>query len=259
MPLLHFGPDDARLAGVRYEPSTGTRRGTCAVLCAPFGHESIESLRAMRLLSGHLARSGFDVLRFDYRGAGDSSGDGTDVTIEQWREDTERAVAEAKRLSGATRVALVGARLGAAIAAQVAASRRDVDALVMWGPVWSGREHARYLRRAHMDWLAVELRERPSAAGWIREGEVLGYPFETPLRTSMQQLDARAIPAVDVRHLLVVDHGSASAAPAWAPSHTACEVADERAPWTIDTGLAPAAVPARTIQRIASWLAEVAS
>lgn len=258
MALLHFGPDDARLLGVRYEPGAA-RRGTCVVMCGPFGHEHTESLRAMRLLSGHMARKGFDVLRFDYRGTGDSAGEGDEATVDDWCEDTERAIAEAKRLSGATRVALVGVRLGAAIAAMVAAGRRDVDAMVLWGPALDGRTHARALRRAHMNWLAIELRERPIAAQLVSEGEVLGYPFGPPMRDSMIALDARSLAGVDVRHLLMIEHGRVPELPAWAPSASDVAAVDEHAPWTVDTGLAPAAVPARTIQRIAGWMGEVAS
>ncbi len=258
MALLHFGPDDARLLGVRYEPGAA-RRGTCVVMCAPFGHEHIESLRAMRLLSGQLARLGFDVLRFDYRGTGDSAGEGDDATVDDWCEDTERAIAEAKRLSGATRVALVGVRLGAAVAAKVAGARRDVGAMVLWGPALDGRAHARALRQAHMQWLAIELRERPSAAALVSEGEVLGYPFGPEMRRSMIELDAASLTGVEVRHLLVVEHGRVPTLPRWAPSAADIAAVDEHAPWTVDAGLAPAAVPARTIQRIAGWLGEVAS
>jgi pimeloyl-ACP methyl ester carboxylesterase len=66
------------------------------------------------------------VLRFDFRGCGDSEGDEAVAGTDAWRDDIGTAVEELKRRAGAARVALAGLRLGGTLAAQAAAGRDDV-------------------------------------------------------------------------------------------------------------------------------------
>ena len=53
------------------------------VLCYPGGQEYIRSRRAFRQLAIRLSSAGFPVLRFDYHGCGDSSGDDDEGKISQ--------------------------------------------------------------------------------------------------------------------------------------------------------------------------------
>ena len=94
--------------------------------------------RAYRQLALLLTRKGFHVLRFDYVGTGDSSGDLDDVTATDWMVNVGQAIDELKDLAGLSSVDLVGLRLGALIAAGAAAERDDVDRLILWDPVLSG-------------------------------------------------------------------------------------------------------------------------
>lgn len=97
----------------------------------------------MRHLSGLLSASGCDVLSFDYFGTGDSAADLTDADLQGWSSDIDEAIREVKDMSAATRVAVVGLRLGATLAATLFRKpRKDVEALVLWDPITSG---ARYV------------------------------------------------------------------------------------------------------------------
>jgi alpha-beta hydrolase superfamily lysophospholipase len=133
---LFFGSRHQQLFGI-YEParkSSGAHRGI--VLCNPGGNEYLYAHRTMRSLASRLAKAGFHVLRFDYYGTGDSAGDIGEGSPRRWCEDIEAAMSELKDMAGATRMTLIGLRLGANLAAQVAGHRgQDVDALVLWEPL----------------------------------------------------------------------------------------------------------------------------
>jgi len=132
---IHFGKRDRPLFGL-YDEGASPRRRVGVVLCNPIGWEYLRAHRTLRLLAGRLADAGFDVLRFDYSGTGDSWGDIAETaTLAQWFDDTEAAIEELCGVSGSSRIALVGLRHGAAIAAEVAQRRpEDVERVVLWDP-----------------------------------------------------------------------------------------------------------------------------
>jgi len=108
------------------------------VYCSAFGNERTNSQRLGFASARALAATGAWVLRFDYRGTGDSRGAFFDFGVEDYLEDIERAQKELERISGTRCRGLMGLRLGASLAA-VAAARcdRELD-LVMWEPVLDG-------------------------------------------------------------------------------------------------------------------------
>jgi hypothetical protein len=84
------------------------------------------------LLAERLAASGFCALRFDYDGTGDSAGDNTDPgRVGAWTA-TVRSAISLVREAGVNEVCLAGMRLGAALAAEVAATDHQIDHLVLW-------------------------------------------------------------------------------------------------------------------------------
>lgn len=120
------GPDDGRLrAGV--------------VLCPPLGFDYLQSHYALRLLAEQLADTGFDVVRLDYDGTGDSAGDDRDPDrVPAWL-DTIASATAFLRQRGAPAICLVGMRAGATLAAQAAATDGDMDQVVLWDPCASGK------------------------------------------------------------------------------------------------------------------------
>jgi predicted alpha/beta hydrolase len=108
------------------------------------GYEYTHSYRTLLHLSDRLARAGLPTLRFDYHGAGASPGDAlTSGLLDKWVENVHAGVRLMQDITG-REVSLLGLRLGAALAG-VAASRFDIDHLVAWAPVVSGRSFAREL------------------------------------------------------------------------------------------------------------------
>jgi pimeloyl-ACP methyl ester carboxylesterase len=95
------------------------------------------------------------VLRFDYSGTGDSWGDLSDASIDQWVADVGAAVREME-MSGATEISLVGLRLGATLAALSACEQQSVRKVVLWEPVLDGARYVATLRALHDSWLSEE-------------------------------------------------------------------------------------------------------
>ena len=128
-------------------PFERERRSMAVVLCPPFGHEWMWSYRTYRRLAKALSTAGYPVIRFDYRGTGDSLGDETDEDqARAWVNSIHAAADEILAASGATSLALFGLRLGATLATVAAAERADVRALVLWAPYTSGRSFVREAR-----------------------------------------------------------------------------------------------------------------
>ncbi|WP_244816168.1 alpha/beta hydrolase [Caballeronia sp. Lep1P3] len=170
-------------------PGTG-KRGV--VLCNTYGHEYVWTYSGMRLFAEALAAQGLSVLRFDYRGTGDSDGDDAAPDLfESSIEDIGAAVELLKEQTGIEHVTLCGFRVGAALALH-AALRRPVDDLVLLAPVVSGRTYMRELsitRKTWLEKLAAPLREVQPQEGPLN---VLGQEYGEAFRGELEAIDLAA-------------------------------------------------------------------
>ena len=132
-----FGPPDRQLFG-SYHPPTGASDLDLVVICPPFFSEYMRTYAALRELAVVLAEKGHPVLRFDYRGTGDSAGELVDVALADWTADVSSAIDEGRELSGARAARLVGVRAGAICAVNAARTRKDITRIVLWDPIRSG-------------------------------------------------------------------------------------------------------------------------
>lgn len=117
------------------------------VLAAPVGRERLRFYREMVTLARDLAGAGLAVLRFDYRGEGESGGRFRDSTVQQRIDDTVAAAAELRRAAGVETVTLLGAHLGASIAA-LSARAAGADGLVLCDPLAAPGAYVTALLRA---------------------------------------------------------------------------------------------------------------
>lgn len=180
-----FGSSGRQLFGMYHPPRGTTTRTTGVVLCYPFGQEYMRAHRAFRQLANLLTKAGFPVLRFDYSGSGDSAGASDAASLAQWQDDIATAMEELRDTAEVQRVALVGLRLGAALALRAAAARDDVTAVVLWDPVVDGRGYVTELEA---------LAEVPVAARGNDEEEawgVMGFPVTPAFRRELVALDLR--------------------------------------------------------------------
>lgn len=191
MDAFFFGPPSTQLFGA-YHPPQGASRREGIVLCNPFGQEYMRAHRSFRRLAINLAGKGFSVLRFDYRGMGDSAGTLAGVTPEDWMSDIESAVQELMDVAGVQKVSLLGLRLGALLAAQVAAKNRSVNKLVLWDPIISGQ--------AYVDEIVAEIAVKESRSRFVAKDGTMhfnGFSMPAQFKDNLAKMDLCNIQGLD--------------------------------------------------------------
>lgn len=200
--LLHFG-EGHRLLGW-WETSTTAPRGV-VVLVEPPAYEGMCAHWAFARLSTRLASAGFAVLRVDLEGTGDSADlSGDAPVVEAWKRSAHEACDTAKRWSASAPLILLGLRLGATLAAAVAASRDDVQALVLLDPVPSGRTWLREQK-------ALALTSGISIGGPSVEDtgdggqSILGYDYSPKTQAELSALKLDALPRPGAPSVLAIE------------------------------------------------------
>ncbi|RZA10736.1 MAG: alpha/beta fold hydrolase, partial [Proteobacteria bacterium] len=112
----YFYSGEEQIFSLYYPPLMDKDVSEGVVICPPAPFEVLRSQRALRNLAQNLAKKGFHVLRLDYRGTGDSSGDSQTWNLEDWQSDILASVTRLREVHGVQRVSVVGLRLGAALA-----------------------------------------------------------------------------------------------------------------------------------------------
>jgi exosortase A-associated hydrolase 2 len=121
------------------------------VMCHPLAEEKLWAHRVFVSFARDLSVAGFDVLRFDFRGEGDSDRDFEQTDLETRIEDATRAIDAVHEMNPfITEITLLGLRLGANVAAATAARRSDVDRLVLWDPVVDGSAYIQNVLRLNL-------------------------------------------------------------------------------------------------------------
>lgn len=193
---------DERLFAFLHHPAVPCRGGV--VLCAPLAEEKLWSHRVFVSFARELCGLGYAVLRFDYRGEGDSDRQFEQSDLQTRIEDTVAAIDDLKRRLGLQRVTIVGLRLGAAIAALAAAGREDVERLVLWDPVTNGADYMQSVLRSNlMAQMALHrkvVESREVLIERLERGETInveGYGLREPLfgQVSRIRLDGAFSPA----------------------------------------------------------------
>ena len=238
-----------------YHRASAPVRGVGVVLCRPVGYDAMCSYRAYSELAELLARSGFDVLRFDYQGTGDSAGSDADPgRVPAWIDSIVGAAAELRALAGVWRLALFGVRLGATLAAQAAARMGGVESLVMWAPCLTGKAFTRELRAASAS------RALQPAAGRPGDLEALGCLYTAQTLHDLQQLDCRRLERAPAARVLVIGRDDM---PAEGPLPAALRAMGAQASYEVLPGYAKmmvepheSVVDYASLGAVADWLAQ---
>ena len=176
--------------------------GVGVVLCRPMGYEAICAYRTYTRLAENLANAGFDVIRFDYHGTGDSAGSDTDPDrVRAWIDSSTSAANELRRLGGVSRLAFFGVRLGATLAAQAASQLGGVESLVLWAPCVTGAAFVRELRAASSNRSKPEPAQGGALPGDI---EALGHSYTAQTLRDLDTLDCRRLDTPPARRVMVI-------------------------------------------------------
>jgi alpha/beta superfamily hydrolase len=164
------------------------------LLIGPFASERHFSYRPWVRWARYLAEKRIEVVRYDYRGVGESTGAFEEMSFENWSEDVQLLVDWIASRSPRLPLILHGLEIGAILAGRGFEEGMG-DALLLWSPPPSAN-HA--LRSSLLHWAGLgQLNESPenrrTAAEYIRQLEqgssieVQGYQWSSHLwRDSFQ-------------------------------------------------------------------------
>ena len=195
----YFGSSEKQLLGVYHFPK-GRARPHGVVLCPPAPQEYMRTHMAFRKLAAMLVREGFHVLRFDYYGTGDSAGGSREGSLGEWRQNVVAAATDLEECSGATKVSLVGLRLGATLAALAPV---DAANLVLWEPVVDGRKYLDELRAIHEREFS-DLLFPPRLPAQTCGGELLGFPLPLDLEAEIRGINLLGQLTWRAEHIMLV-------------------------------------------------------
>ena len=195
-----FGSADSPLYGVMHPAEGAHFRNECVVLCNPFGQEYERAHRAFRIIANNLSRLGYEVLRFDFSGTGDSGGAGESISLARWSDDIVTAIDEVKDCSGADIINLVGLRLGASLALSLSSRVKGLNRCVCWDPIVDGQtffdEITRYLEPEYVPVLLT-----PESEVYLN-----GYPLPWAFRKELVEFSIANIKLGDAKYIMLSSH-----------------------------------------------------
>ena len=203
--LFFFESSGNPLFGCYHAPQSGPDRQCSVVLCYPMGQEYILSHRAYRQLAVRLSDVGFPVLRFDFYGCGDSSGNCEQGQIRQWLNDILTAIGEIRGRCGVVKVCLVGLRLGGTLSMMVGAERGGIEGMVLWDPVVSGRAYIEELTTLHPGTLQDSSTKPKHRTIGQKPTEILGFPITNCMLTDLENIDLCTVRQKPANSIFVVE------------------------------------------------------
>ena len=207
-----FGPSNQQVFAT-YHPASGGGAGqVLTVICPPLFSDYMRTHLALRELATSLAERGQHVLRFDYRGTGDSFGEIGEVAVSDWIEDIALAVREGREISGSSVVRLLGVRAGALLACRSVGASSDVQRLVLWDPVPDGASYLQVLRRSQAALCERNLYLRYADRRAAMD-EYAGYTLSERMVEGLRLIDASAYSSLPKGMLHVVSTSSAAGFP----------------------------------------------
>lgn len=192
---LFFGRPSQSLFGVLHEAQP-VATGSAFVFCHPLAEEKLWTHRVFVSFARQLAAAGHPVLRFDYRGNGDSDGAFSDGSLASLAEDVRAAIEQVRQMTGVQTVTLLGLRAGATLACVVAANHAlGIDRLILWAPIVDGARYMQDLLRINLTTQMAtdkEIRhDREALVEQMRHGATVnvdGYEMSYPLYESVSAL-----------------------------------------------------------------------
>ncbi len=183
IPLM-FPSGNRQLMGVHYAPPKKSGHNIGVLMCNQVGPDYAEYYKTSRMLLSMLVARGFDCLRFDYTGCGDSEGDFQDDSVQQWLSDIATAKTILRERSDCSSVCICGFGLGGLLAATHAAVN-NVAALILWEPVVDGQAYCCTLRKNHKQWLRGSF---VKAQRVDKQFQKMGFPATDGLEREISRL-----------------------------------------------------------------------
>ena len=210
---VYFGDSGRELFGWLHGVDAQAKRPLGLVVCNPFGNESLCAHRSLRHFAQAAAADGIPSLRFDYHATGDSTGeDGDPDRFRAWISSIRTAVHFLRTEAAVDRIALLGVRLGATLAAVAGAELGGIDGLIAIAPVVSARAYLRELRAFQ---LATDARRGIQRAdgGSLESG---GFELAPETQAELGKVDLARLATPPAANVLILDREGFAGSNSWA-------------------------------------------
>lgn len=211
--VTFHGAGPEKLMGTTHAPLAGAAAGV--VICPSICMDFLRNYRREVVLARQIASGGVAVHRFHYRGTGNSDGDSSLTTWQTMIEDALAAAEHVRQEHAVDRIAFVGTRFGAPIAAG-AARHHPGAPLVVADPTLDPHKFfkegfrsrmARELKEQKAAVTTTELLAQLEATGSV---DVLGCSVDRPLYESSSGRSLTDELGTDPRPLLLLQLGEAT-------------------------------------------------
>jgi len=122
-----------------FTPASGLAQGKSVLIIPSIFGEAIRSHRVLREVARTLSSRGFDVLRFDFDGDGNSWSDTNDVSVQLWVNNIKDAYAELVKRSPDSSISVLATRFGAGLSL-LTINELAVESMLFWDPILSKNE-----------------------------------------------------------------------------------------------------------------------
>jgi uncharacterized protein len=183
-----FESGGVKLFGVMHRPLTKGKHPAVVFFHGYAGNKSGRN-RLYVKLAQQLAQMGFVVLRFDFRGSGDSEGDFQEITIDGEVADALNALkylSEDKQVD-TSRIGILGRSLGGAIALLAAQKHGHIKSINLWAPLFHTLEwRKKWLEKPSLDQVPPELRIN----GQLPNMQFIEQFFHIDMSTPLKELES---------------------------------------------------------------------
>jgi uncharacterized protein len=250
MTPIRFGPPAQQLFGVFHAASHDTAHPKAVLLCSPWGQEAVRTHRMFRVLAEKLSRAGWNVLRFDYFGTGESAGEDAQGHLAQWQDDILLAHQELQRRTFGANISWLGVRLGGSLACLVAHRAMSAPVhLVMWEPVLDGPAYVQALAASQPKALQMSFGVVPPKYRQLPPTEMLGFGMGPQLRAELAALTPSAFSAPLALPSITIIGPAQLASKAQALCHQ-FKGFEHAFDWTSEEALNTALVPHEALQQL---------
>lgn len=129
-----------KIFGILHRPLEN-KPAPAVLICSGFAGNKCGKFRVFVTLGKELAKRGIAVFRFDYRGAGDSEGEFSDITLEGEINDVEICLKflQSNPYIDPSRIGLLGKSLGGVVSVLTASRTQNIKSIALWAPVFKAK------------------------------------------------------------------------------------------------------------------------
>jgi len=143
MEPFYFGMS-SKLFGA-FHLAEGNPRGHGLLIAGPPLAEGIRAQFALRQIANRCASLGYDVLRFDYAGLGNSCGRACDATLATWSDNIIEASDALQNAAGPPIQSVIAVRFAANLTEKLS-QERSIEKIIFWDPLFDGQHWLDHLR-----------------------------------------------------------------------------------------------------------------